>query len=162
PLLDGIVAQAENRGDFGYRLVLAVEQDQGLAIRLRDLLDRLPDERLLLTRKCFLGRARLAGGWLAHVVEPRGRFGWPRPPASGVFRKVPRDAREPCAETVRLRERCSLPPCRPEGFLRNVLALRQIATGAVRHGADERLMALYQDFERGCVTLLYALPEVVI
>ena len=62
PLLDGVLAQDECPGDLGHRPVLAVEQDQGLAISLGDSFERLPDEGLLLPRDRFLGGARLIGG----------------------------------------------------------------------------------------------------
>ncbi len=62
PLLDGVFAQSECAGDLSHRAVLAVEEDQGLAIRLGNSFQGLPDERLLLSRDRFLGGVEIVGG----------------------------------------------------------------------------------------------------
>ncbi len=73
-LFDGVLAQVQCLGDLGRRTVLAVEEDQGLAIDRGDSLERLPDEGLLLARDRDLGGARLLGGELGEGLLRRGGF----------------------------------------------------------------------------------------
>ena len=160
PLLDGVLAQDERLGDLGHRLVLAVEQDQGLAIRLGDPLQRLPDEGLLLPRDRFLGGARLVA-WTARsatssaLADSTGRDALRRA-FFARFRAMPHSQ---ALRRSGLLERRPLPPGRPEGLLGHVLAERQVAAGVVRHGADQRLVPPDQDLERRRAPPADELPE---
>ena len=48
PLLDGVGTDIECCGDFRHRLLLAIEQDQRLAVVLGDHFECVPNERLFL------------------------------------------------------------------------------------------------------------------
>src|SRR2546425_874549 len=122
--------------------MLAVEQNERFSITFRDSFERAPQNRFLLAADSMFGRKRLAGGRLLHELQ---RFGIVRRltafTAKALVNPVSDDTAKPGAQFGLLAQKPEMFPRRDESFLRNILALTEIANRAVSQRANQCLVA---------------------
>ncbi len=141
-LARGFFGQVHELGDALDGLLLAIEENDGLAIGGGDLLEGAPQDSLLLFADGLRVGSGDRGGDVRAVVQGcSAGHGIADLAAEGGVDEVAQDAIQPGAELGGLFEIAQLAPGEDEGFLREVLAAGDVAAGAVGEGADGGLIA---------------------
>jgi hypothetical protein len=135
PLFDRFLGQAEGIRHRADRLVFPIKQHQRLAVRVRQLVQRAPQQGFFLVRAGQIARCRVGRRKLLFLAHEGGR---PLPTglaAHVIQRQLPRDAADPGTEPFRFPQPLELAPGGYKSLLGNVFAGIEITADRIRHAA---------------------------
>ena len=145
PLPHHVLRQFQDGGHPFHRLLLPVKEHQRFPIGVRDSFQRTPQNTFLLPADGLAGGiGGRGGGRQAFIQRFGGGKGIAGLLAEGAVDEVSGNAIEPGPELGGFLEIAEFAPGDEKGFLGEILAAGQIATGAVREGADSGLMAVHE------------------